>query len=250
MLLLSTLPSPPEFLFLENVKPFTSSSVHVAFSDVLISRGYVWTESILSPLQFWIPNNRTRFYISARRMRKDGEGYRNEEIVNEPRDPPPKVEEGVYEKFVPMCCALPISDFILSDEVLLELYGDMFESSLVVSKETLSKDWARGLSIVGLDDCVTFCFTSSYGKVIMFPFNTNIHRLFATHFLPPLSPLSSNRRTTSPAEVYSPVSHVEGKTSNESRTWPQSTKEISGSSRLRSSLGFSVSGRSISIRKV
>ena len=165
MILLETATSPPEFVFLENVKPFNSSSVHVAFSDVLISRGYVWTEYLLSPLQFWIPNNRTRFYISARRTRKDGEGYRNEEIVNEPRDPPPKVEEGVYENFVPMCCARPISDFILSDEVLLELYGDMFESSLVVSKETLSKDWARGLSIVGLDDCVTFCFTSSYGKV-------------------------------------------------------------------------------------
>jgi len=45
-----------------------------------------------------------------------------------------------------------------------EIGTDEYDS-LIVSDDILSRPWAEGLSIIGVDDRVTFCFTSSYGQV-------------------------------------------------------------------------------------
>ncbi|KAI9330100.1 S-adenosyl-L-methionine-dependent methyltransferase [Obelidium mucronatum] len=63
--LLPEIKSPPKFLFLENVPNFEKSVCRNMLVTVLQRMGYAYTEFIVSPLQFGIPNDRRRYYIAA-----------------------------------------------------------------------------------------------------------------------------------------------------------------------------------------
>ncbi|KAJ3069914.1 C-5 cytosine-specific DNA methylase [Podochytrium sp. JEL0797] len=64
---LPKLKSPPEYLLLENVLNFEVSRSRDILVSTLTRMGYDFEEFLLSPLQFGIPNDRKRYYLTARR---------------------------------------------------------------------------------------------------------------------------------------------------------------------------------------
>ncbi|CAO3672504.1 unnamed protein product [Umbelopsis vinacea] len=65
--LLSKLSTPPQYIFLENVKNFECSQSREALVKELDRLNYDIQECLLSPLQFGIPNHRLRYYLIARK---------------------------------------------------------------------------------------------------------------------------------------------------------------------------------------
>ncbi|KAI9342039.1 S-adenosyl-L-methionine-dependent methyltransferase [Obelidium mucronatum] len=70
--LLPTLGHPPDFILLENVLNFEVSRSRDLLVSMLSKMGYEFEEWLLSPLQFGIPNDRKRYYLTAKR-RIEGE---------------------------------------------------------------------------------------------------------------------------------------------------------------------------------
>ncbi|KAJ3029625.1 UNVERIFIED_CONTAM: tRNA (cytosine-5-)-methyltransferase [Siphonaria sp. JEL0065] len=66
--LLPTLDFPPTYILLENVLNFEVSRSRDLLVSMLVKEGYVFEEWLLSPLQFGIPNDRKRYYLTARRL--------------------------------------------------------------------------------------------------------------------------------------------------------------------------------------
>jgi tRNA (cytosine38-C5)-methyltransferase len=60
------LPSPPSYILMENVKNFEESKSRDLLIAALAERGYEWDEWLLTPTQFGIPNERKRYYLTAR----------------------------------------------------------------------------------------------------------------------------------------------------------------------------------------
>ncbi|KND02682.1 hypothetical protein, variant [Spizellomyces punctatus DAOM BR117] len=65
--LLAILKEPPFYIFLENVVNFEKSRSRDLLVSQLVRLGYEYSEWLLSPLQFGIPNDRMRYYLTARR---------------------------------------------------------------------------------------------------------------------------------------------------------------------------------------
>eukprot|EP00915_Cephaloidophora_sp_WS-2016_P007985 GHVH01011032.1.p1 GENE.GHVH01011032.1~~GHVH01011032.1.p1 ORF type:complete len:402 (-),score=62.49 GHVH01011032.1:31-1116(-) len=66
--LIPRLCSPPQCVFLENVRGFQTSVTYKALRAALIQKGYQVKGYLLSPTQFGIPNTRVRFYMIAHLM--------------------------------------------------------------------------------------------------------------------------------------------------------------------------------------
>ncbi|KAJ3101778.1 tRNA (cytosine-5-)-methyltransferase [Phlyctochytrium planicorne] len=60
----------PKYLFLENVPNFEKSRSRSRLLTALVSRGYTIHEFLLSPLQFGIPNDRRRYYLTVQIAKK------------------------------------------------------------------------------------------------------------------------------------------------------------------------------------
>ncbi|XP_037936807.1 tRNA (cytosine(38)-C(5))-methyltransferase [Teleopsis dalmanni] len=58
-----------QYVLLENVKDFQSSQSRNCFIDALKSSGFQYSEFIISPTQFGIPNTRHRYYCIARKYK-------------------------------------------------------------------------------------------------------------------------------------------------------------------------------------
>ena len=56
----------PQYLLIENVKGFRESSMRSKVVETLTSLKYDIREILLSPTQFGIPNQRTRYFLMAR----------------------------------------------------------------------------------------------------------------------------------------------------------------------------------------
>lgn len=143
---LQKLENPPKWIFLENVKTFYGSDTLHSFEETLKRKNYSWQCYFLSPLQFGIPNNRTRFYIICER---DSNRFQNES--HEPLE----ALEGVQPIEI-----RPLSDFLLEDDLSEEV-----KAELRVPDKILEKIWSKALSVVGRLDHITFCFTKAYGKL-------------------------------------------------------------------------------------
>lgn len=61
-------------MFVENVKGFETSSARDDFAAALAQSGYAFTEYLLTPPQFGVPNARLRYYLTAERATADGLG--------------------------------------------------------------------------------------------------------------------------------------------------------------------------------
>lgn len=78
--ILENLESPPMYLFLENVPNFELSQSRNRLIMALNTHGYTINEFLISPMQFGIPNNRRRYYLTAVRC-SNAQNY----PINEPR---------------------------------------------------------------------------------------------------------------------------------------------------------------------
>uniref|UniRef100_A0A7S3PQ93 DNA (cytosine-5-)-methyltransferase n=1 Tax=Aplanochytrium stocchinoi TaxID=215587 RepID=A0A7S3PQ93_9STRA len=180
----------PEFIFLENVKGFYESQPYHKFIHVLKSLGYEWRQYILSPIQFQIPNQRSRFYMCIRRKKREEENKRfcginfsqnSKQIFN-------RVDSQAYQGCI---TRYQVSDNISLDCSFLETiqppyfqldfenlpinelknYLVSFENekapeALLLADKVLDKPFAKWLSYVGKNDKSTYCFTSSYHKTV------------------------------------------------------------------------------------
>ncbi|GAB1598331.1 tRNA (cytosine(38)-C(5))-methyltransferase-like [Argonauta hians] len=62
---------PPSYILLENVKGFEVSETRRLFLNTLNTCNYRFQEFIFTPLQFGIPNSRSRYYLIAKRHPKE-----------------------------------------------------------------------------------------------------------------------------------------------------------------------------------
>ena len=181
--ILPTLNMPPKWILLENVKGFATSIMYSHWCDALREAGFTWRNYLLSPKQFGVPNNRTRFYmICERSERFHGE---QETIYTELSKEIVVCSEQSYQgKNLESSFTSQKSIGFLIDHYILPLSNEEIDE-LMISLEILRKPWAAGLSIVGRYDNNSFCFTSSYGKV----FNKSSGSLF---HMSTTSPLATN----------------------------------------------------------
>jgi len=177
MTILGKLSKPPQWIFFENVKGFEGTPVHERWLKVLKEAGYVWKQYKISPLDVNIPMNRTRFYMICCRedLAKGLKGFTNGDTVYSTIPECSCSESMPFDGFQLKKVsnqedddnnisgpsnALPLENFVLSKDTI----GAEEYEALIVPDKILAKPWAEGLSVVGVDDRVTFCFTSSYGQ--------------------------------------------------------------------------------------
>lgn len=191
MKMLESMALPPRMIFLENVKGFYRSDVHVQWTETLIRCGYSWRQYLLTPFHFRVPNNRMRFYMI---IFKD-------EVLAESKiaDCHYSKDSSVVHHDIRQCECNNIHTTTINGNNLDCSYLQLDESSLHklhelgddnvtgppgvncismylnsaefdhmnelrVIDSVLQEKWAQGLSYVGKDDRCTFCFTSSYGQ--------------------------------------------------------------------------------------
>ncbi|OAJ39011.1 hypothetical protein BDEG_22894 [Batrachochytrium dendrobatidis JEL423] len=65
---LSQMASPPMYIFIENVANFEQSRTRQKLIDILSKLDYIYQEWLLNPVQFGIPNDRPRYYLTARKQ--------------------------------------------------------------------------------------------------------------------------------------------------------------------------------------
>jgi tRNA (cytosine38-C5)-methyltransferase len=152
--ILSTMESPPKFLFLENVKGFETSETHQKLAQTLSSRNYRWKEYLLNPNQLGIPNSRFRFYLLATRTEAEvgEEGCENSEILLQ--FPPPSCS-CVLERM----SRLPESAQIIAGYLCA---SESEREELLLGKAVLGRQ-AEVLDVVTPAQCGSCCFTRAYG---------------------------------------------------------------------------------------
>eukprot|EP01095_Lingulamoeba_sp_RSL-Kostka_P001965 TRINITY_DN1277_c0_g1_i1.p1 TRINITY_DN1277_c0_g1~~TRINITY_DN1277_c0_g1_i1.p1 ORF type:complete len:480 (+),score=96.13 TRINITY_DN1277_c0_g1_i1:94-1533(+) len=174
----------PKYIFLENVKGFINSNCLLLFKEALVKLKYSFKCFLLSPIQFGIPNNRTRFYMICERSNrffevKDFDFSNNNYLTlidspssssssnnneNNNNNSKPLLEYNKCYTYLENndifnSDVQPLNNFIddeISDEELQQF---------LIPEKILKKNWAKGLSVVGKYDKTTFCFTRGYSKV-------------------------------------------------------------------------------------
>ncbi|RKO83306.1 S-adenosyl-L-methionine-dependent methyltransferase, partial [Blyttiomyces helicus] len=149
--LLGRMPSPPTYIFLENVLNFEKSRSRDLLIRQLTRLGYDFTEWLLTPLQFGIPNDRVRYFLTARRRAPSPSGEVSPpEWVSPPldlrRDWPWSAQYGSIP---------PVGDYLEP-----EVDADAFRVPDTFVKKR------RGFSETVLakpTDTRTSCFTKAYG---------------------------------------------------------------------------------------
>ncbi|KAJ3415420.1 C-5 cytosine-specific DNA methylase [Chytridiales sp. JEL 0842] len=174
--LIKALPIPPQFILMENVKNFEESRSRDLLIAVLAERGYEYDEWILTPLQFGIPNERKRYYLTARLI--DLQAPRKEAQESSTPPPPPLRLRRQWPFEVSPPLPPPLSDFI---DPTFEggLTAHVPSSSHSVAKTTsgepkdkykLPEAFVRNRKfistgyVVSPQDRRSACFTKAYGK--------------------------------------------------------------------------------------
>lgn len=153
MYLLMRIQYRPRYIFVENVTGFLSSEVLKIYKMVLKRCGYVWKQYVLSPINYGIPNQRNRYYMTAvyvgssssKEYTDDDAVYNTIHDLNTTamQEQPCKLEEYINK--------IKISD----DEMV----------GLLIRKFVLEAPWSISrLSIVTASERDTFCFTKSYSQ--------------------------------------------------------------------------------------
>jgi len=145
----------PPHLALENVAGFGESDARRRLMEVLAGRGYRFQETFLCPTDLGIPMRRPRYYLAASRKRL--EPFRH--AVAAKMMPLSRYVDTVYKGKVP-------ADLKMPDEVL-ERFGP-------------------GLRILDASDpgVYTTCFTSGYGRSVMYSGSYLRTRRGVRRFLP------------------------------------------------------------------
>jgi DNA (cytosine-5)-methyltransferase 1 len=129
----------PQHLALENVEGFARSGMRKRLVDLLASRGFQLQECILCPTELGVPMRRPRYYLMASRLRLS----------------PPVVIVDMPLR--------PLGDYLDGSE------GSGIPDELQVGRDVLAK-FGKGFRILDPKDpqAYTTCFTSAYGRSLMY----------------------------------------------------------------------------------
>jgi tRNA (cytosine38-C5)-methyltransferase len=155
------LPSPPRWILLENVRGFEHSVMCNEWKEMLGKNGYTYKEYLLSPSSMEpystnIPNHRLRYYMIAERSSRfaaeNGRIYT--QLIRIPMTPTDGFEN---KEACQTVSRLRVGDYI----------EDQIEGikALQVPDYVWEQPWAKELDIVEVNDDITHCFTSSYGRL-------------------------------------------------------------------------------------
>lgn len=140
--ILPLLKSPPRYIFLENVVGFEASESRDLLLTCLIKMGYESKEWHLSPLQFGIPNERPRYYLTAElssKPVKDADQLSSPQIIKEfPKEYPSRSLKEFLDSNDSVVYDLPLS--------FLKARKYISQSEIARASDTRSK-----------------CFTKAYG---------------------------------------------------------------------------------------
>ena len=180
----------PTYFFLENVQGFAKSRARICLLETLADCGYQWTkEYLVSPIQLGIPNHRKRYYMLARRTSIDSTAavravssptrISNDE-ENTSTTPKPTTET-IHTSFLPEAAAaagFPLQSPTNTEDpkpLVQHTVGEYLDAPTndvdddysrynFLSNDTLTKDWAPDLPLVGRDDTQSHCFTAFYSR--------------------------------------------------------------------------------------
>lgn len=150
--ILNSIQGKPRWILLENVKGFVGSNMLQEWYNCLQKNGYTWKEYLLSPIQFGIPNSRTRYYMiceMSNRFQSTTKTTTLASIVSQTEEFLSSVNH--HRK--------PISDYLHQQPK----HDLLFESS-ILPDDIFDKDWFKELGIVTPNDTITHCFTAAYGR--------------------------------------------------------------------------------------
>ena len=161
----------PKWILLENVKGFRDSAMCEIWCDCLRRNGYSYRSFVLSPVEFGIPNHRTRYYLLAER---NSRRWSNDE-GNSSHDETAVLDE---EETRRTPAVHGISSLSAHEEISnrpIHNIGRFIEPTddnndidvhpYLVPKKVLLKAWSKGLGIVSKKDTTTHCFTAGYGRI-------------------------------------------------------------------------------------
>lgn len=170
--LLSTLKKEkrPKWILLENVKGFAESAMCEIWCECLRNNGYSYRSFILSPVEFGIPNHRTRFYLLAE---LDSKRWLNDPENKNIDGKHETVDSEVDNRQLQVPIAHGISSLTFCHEISkrpiykVERYiGDTTSlDPYLVPMKVLLKAWSKGLGVVSERDKATHCFTAGYGRI-------------------------------------------------------------------------------------
>ncbi|KAI8818991.1 S-adenosyl-L-methionine-dependent methyltransferase [Fimicolochytrium jonesii] len=147
----------PEFVFLENVPNFEKSTSRAMLVNKLDELRYEIHEFLVSPLQIGIPNDRRRYYLTARLRSSDT-----------PSDPPtiPYIERATIhtEPRIPSK-ALPTPDVDVDPlSAYLEDLTEDEEAAYLIPEHFVTKRHGYRFDIVQPTSQRSACFTKAYGS--------------------------------------------------------------------------------------
>ncbi|KAL0060369.1 hypothetical protein AAF712_012820 [Marasmius tenuissimus] len=140
----------PEYLLVENVAGFETSSTRTVLLESLEKIGYHTAEFLLTPLQFGIPNSRLRYYLLARRTTPFP--FPNQEVQ--------RCIPGLEEPEVPEIRNYLDADSKGSNEGQSEPWHPHAIPDRVLKK------WGRLFDIVLPSSRRTCCFTRGYTQLV------------------------------------------------------------------------------------
>ena len=148
----------PKWILLENVKGFQDSAMCEIWCDCLRRNGYSYRSFVLSPVEFGIPNHRTRYYLLAERESKRWSNDVDNDVNNEDTRRTPAVH-GI--------ASLSAHDEITKrpKHTIGRYIEDCEVDPYLVPEKVLLKAWSKGLGIVSTKDKATHCFTAGYGRI-------------------------------------------------------------------------------------
>jgi len=199
---LPRLEKPPRWIVVENVKGFYSSNACDRLRAALTEAGYTGREILLDLASFGAPNHRTRYYLLAERSQRllplmrcsAGEALNSDQDCLSPhsangggrsssscsqaiaaaaRDAAASLATVDEAARAGVTCrgsgiqgaeCRQLAEYLLREDEA-PLQGPE-RAELLVPRNVLEKPFAEGLSYVRPSDCLSFCFTGHYGKVL------------------------------------------------------------------------------------
>jgi tRNA (cytosine38-C5)-methyltransferase len=133
----------PKYIFVENVKNFETSQSRELLIKTLMELNYKFQEYLLSPTQIGIPNERLRYYLSAKLV--------DDEQLNE--TPPIQTEFPTIN--VKYNISSRLGDYLLDD----------VEDDLFIPENILFKNKGYRFDIVHKESTTSSCVTKAYGSL-------------------------------------------------------------------------------------